>query len=352
MASNSNMNAAHSGMIGAGKPRVAVLFPGALGDFVCLLPALHALAADAQLEVFARTEFAAIVPEPIRISALERYEINRLFVPGAAAERRVGEFFAPYKTIYSWMGSSQPVFSAELCGVAPGRVRLFAFSGTEPAMHQADYYLTCIGSSRQTAIPPRIPLRSEALDWRAQFFHRHGLAHKALLVMAPGSGAREKNWPAAYFVALGRWWRKQSGGEVVVLLGPVERDRGGFERIAEEFAVAQNVDLAQAAALLSGSSLFVGNDSGITHLAAAVGARSIAIFGPSDARQWAPRGAKVSILRLGLACSPCATAVMKACPQRRCLHDFAPSQIIQELEKRNEVASLTRGGARITVQAL
>jgi ADP-heptose:LPS heptosyltransferase len=291
------------------------------------------------------------VPEHIQVSALERYEINRLFVDGAALDQRVREFFARYSIVYSWMGSSHPVFSAELAAVAPARVQLFAFRGTDPAMHQMDYYLSCLGLSRQTARAPQILLRSEALEWRSEFFKRRQLRGNPLLVLAPGSGAREKNWPAAYFTALGRWWRERITGEVIVLLGPVEQDRGGLDSIPKDFVVARNLNLAQAAALLWASNLFVGNDSGITHLAAAVGAPSIAIFGPSDPRQWAPRGANVSVFRLGVTCSPCQTAAMKACPDRQCLVEFSPLNLIEHLEKINEVATLTRGGCGITVQA-
>jgi ADP-heptose:LPS heptosyltransferase len=152
-------------------------------------------------------------------------------------------------------------------------------------------------------------------------------------MMAPGSGAREKNWPLAYFTVIGRWWRERAGGAVVVLLGPVERERGGFEQFPEDFVVVRDVSLAQAAALMARSDLYIGNDSGMTHLAAAVGAPTVAIFGPSDPRQWAPRGVKVSVLSLAVACSPCKMAVMKTCPHHQCLIDFSPSKIIAELEK-------------------
>ncbi|HEX2241922.1 MAG TPA: glycosyltransferase family 9 protein [Gammaproteobacteria bacterium] len=335
-----------------GKRRVAVLFPGALGDFVCLLPAINVLAEGAEVQVFARSEFAPIVPEHIRVSALERYEINRLFVKGAALEQRVRELFAPYSIVYSWMGSNAPVFSAELAAVAPLRVRLFAFRGTDPGTHQTDYYLSCLGLSREAARAPEIPLRSNALEWRSDFFKHHQLGRNPLLVLAPGSGAREKNWPSTYFTAIGRWWRERIAGEVIVLLGPAEQERGGLDSIHEDFVVAQNLNLAQAAALLSASNLFVGNDSGITHLAAAAGAPSIAIFGPSDPRQWAPRGPNVSVFRLSVPCSPCETAAMKACPHRQCLVEFSPLNLIEHLEKIKEVVTLTRGGCGITVQPL
>ncbi len=318
----------------ATKPlKVALLFPGALGDFICLLPALHALAESAQVEVYSKPAFAEIVPRTIRVAAIERREINQLFVAGAALEAPVRDFFAPYDRIYSWTGSNQEVFSAQLNAVAPGRAQLFPFFGPDAALHQTDYYLSCLRLTRETSPAVKIPLTPEALQWRAEFAARYALQKKALLVMAPGSGAREKNWPPAHFAAVGRWWRERADGEVVILLGPVERERGGYNKFFEEFIVTADLNLAQAAALLCRSDLFIGNDSGMTHLAAALDAPTIAIFGPSNARRWAPRGTKVTVVSLGVACSPCEIAAMKVCSERQCLNDFSPSRIIEEVEK-------------------
>ena len=333
------------------KPRSALLFPGALGDFVCLLPALHALARASRVEVFAKSEFAEIVPQNIPVRALERYAINRLFVAGGAQEPRVRDFFSPYHCVYSWMGSRQPVFAGELGAAARGQARLFAFRGADSALHQADYYLACLGLSRNDCDALIIPLRPEARRWSQEFWDRHALNNKAVLVMAPGSGAREKNWPAAYFAAVARWWRERTRGEVILLLGPVEEERGGFETLADNFITARNFNLAQVAALLSRADLYLGNDSGTTHLAAASGAPTVALFGPSDARSWAPRGAKVLVLSLGVACSPCALEVMTGCPHRKCLMEFFPEKIISELECFAAMATLTWGGAGIRVHA-
>jgi heptosyltransferase-2 len=331
------------------KPRIAVLFPGALGDFVCLIPVLHALADNAQLDVFANSEFADIVPRDIRVGALERYEINRLFVPGGALERRVRDFFSPYQRVYSWMGSGQPVFAGQLAAAAPGRVRLFAFRVVNSTAHQTDYYLSCLGFFQNPSGTLNIPLSVEALQWREEFWDRHALAEKSVLVLAPGSGAREKNWPAAYFATIARWWRERKGGAVIVLLGAAELERGGFDALAVDFISARNLRLAQVAALLFRADLYFGNDSGITHLAAAVGAPTVALFGPSDARRWAPRGAKVSLLRLGIACSPCELAVMKSCPHRKCLSEFFPEKVIGKLKPLVAETTLTWGKTGITV---
>jgi ADP-heptose:LPS heptosyltransferase len=333
------------------KPQSALLFPGALGDFICLLPVLQALARTAQVDVFAKTEFAEIVPRDISVRALERYEINRLFVAGGSLERRVRDFFSPYHFIYSWMGSRQAVFAGELGAAAPGKVRLFAFRTANSALHQTDYYLSCLGFCQSDCGALIIPLRPEALAWSRQFWDRHALNNRAVLVMAPGSGAREKNWPPAYFAAVAGWWRVRTGGEVVVLVGPVEEERGGFEALADGFIAARNLKLAQVAALLRRADIYLGNDSGTTHLAAALGTPTVALFGPSDARSWAPRGDKVKVLRLGAACSPCAHEVMTRCLHRHCLTGFFPEKIVNELEHFAETATLTWGGSGITVHA-
>jgi hypothetical protein len=317
-----------------------------------LLPTIYALAGSAEVEIFSKSEFAPLVRRPLVVSALERFEINRLFVAGGGRDPRVRAIFESFAAIYSWTGNGSAVFAAELEAAAPGRGRIMAFCAPKAGTHQAEYYLSCCGLLPDSAPAYEIPLAPHALAWRAEFLKRHALEETPLLLMAPGSGAREKNWPVAHFSAMGRWWRARTAGEVIVLLGPVERERGGFEALAGEFIAAADLDLAQAAALLARSDLYLGNDSGITHLAAAVGALTAAIFGPSDARQWAPRGAKVMLFDLLVQCAPCAIPIMKACPHRSCLTEFSPAQIIAQLENINEVATLTRGGSRITVQPL
>jgi len=145
------------------------------------------------------------------------------------------------------------------------------------------------------------------------------------------------------------WWRQRTEGAAVVLLGPVEQERGGLELLLNRAVVARSLTLAQAAALLARSDLYLGNDSGISHLAAAVGVPTVALFGPTDARQWAPRGEVVRILRRNAECSPCDMPVMKRCSHRKCLTSFHPTDVITELEKLAAMATLTRGGAGVKV---
>ena len=329
--------------------RALVLFPGALGDFICFLPALLALGEAAHVDLLARTEFADLVPPAVNLSSLDRYEIRRLFASGAACEGRACDFFASYATVYSWTGSQASEFIHQLESVSQGRARVFQFRSSDKQMHQEDYYLSCIDGLKLNPRRPTVAPRPQANAWCENFWLRTSLTGRAVLTLAPGSGAVEKNWPANFYRAIAEWWRRATAGAVIVLIGPVEGERGGFDLLLDCCAAARNLSLAQAAALLARSDLYLGNDSGITHLAAAVGVRAVALFGPSDALAWAPRGQKVTVLSRHVDCSPCAVPVMKSCWHRKCLTAFYPMDVTGELEKLPEVATLTRGGPGITV---
>jgi ADP-heptose:LPS heptosyltransferase len=114
------------------------------------------------------------------------------------------------------------------------------------------------------------------------------------VVIFPGSGNPAKNWPAEKFAALASTLSKRAS--VAVILGPAEsslksifRDRG--------VAALKDLDLPTVAAIARLAAAFVGNDSGVSHLAAAVGTAGLAIFGPTDPARWRPLGGRIDILR-------------------------------------------------------
>ena len=82
------------------RDRICAIFPGALGDFVCFLPALRILARDAEVDLFARGEFAALVPRRVAARSLERPEVRNLFVEDEAALESLQAFFGAYSAVY------------------------------------------------------------------------------------------------------------------------------------------------------------------------------------------------------------------------------------------------------------
>lgn len=323
------------------RPRICVIFPGALGDFICFMPTLQLLGHKARVDLFARSEFAGLVADGVTVSSLERPEISGLFFESARSED-AQKFFRAYDAVHSWFASGNKRFVERLKAITDGRAHVFPFRLAGAEVHQADYYIGCLGDRSGEAPLPRVELRSEALHWRENFWLDRALVGRAILTIAPGSGTREKNWPEEFYRATAAWWREATGGAVIALIGPVEQERGGVERLRERCLVASGLSLSRVAALLSRSDVYLGNDSGISHLAAALGVRTVALFGPTDPGRWAPRGKKVTVLRRGIDCSPCPESVMKRCPHRACLTEFPAREIISRLARLSDVVTLTR----------
>ena len=331
------------------RSKSCVLFPGALGDFICFLPALQMLARDTEVHLFARSEFADIVPSGVTVRTIECHEISRLFIADAAEDQRLQKFFGSYEVIYSWLGSQQREYVQRLESFSGGGAQVFPLRPNNSETHQTDYYLSCLPRGRIVSRQPVIRPRPEGMAWCARFRATHQLHGRPVLAIAPGSGAAEKNWPAEFFLAVVEWWREAFDGVAVLLAGPVEKERGGIERLRRDCLVASDLTLSQAVGLLDGCELYLGNDSGMTHLAAAAGIRTVALFGPSNLRQWAPRGQRVTVLSRNIDCSPCQSAKMKSCPHRACLTELYPTDIINLMATLPEVVTLTRMGAGIKV---
>ncbi len=110
-------------------------------------------------------------------------------------------------------------------------------------------------------------------------------------VIHPFASAPEKTWPADRFLSIAAHLRDQAGLTPVFLAGPAD-DPGAFA----QFRVYHNAPLAQVKNLMAGAQLFIGNDSGPAHIAAAFGVPSVVLFGPSDPVTWAPWRTEAQVL--------------------------------------------------------
>jgi ADP-heptose:LPS heptosyltransferase len=114
------------------------------------------------------------------------------------------------------------------------------------------------------------------------------------LVLHPGSGSSEKNWPSEGFATLARTLGR--GRPVLVIEGPADAAACAPVLKTKGARQVRGIPLRILGALLATSSLYVGNDSGVSHLAAAFGAPVLALFGPTNPEVWAPEGPRVRTL--------------------------------------------------------
>lgn len=157
---------------------------------------------------------------------------------------------------------------------------------------------------------------------------------KEIWMIHPGSGSRSKNWPWPSFLQTAHLLREQGGLQPLILFGPVEAETASVppEPFQEAgFPILKSPPLPILAALLSLCQGYLGNDSGVSHLAAAVGTLTLAIFGPTDPLLWGPRGLRVKVLSSGSPCAPCTPSERSACRQRICLEALTVSRVVEAI---------------------
>jgi len=272
-----------------------VLFPGALGDAVCLEPALAALAATGPVTLYARgaaAEVAALFPDRPRVRSLDAPEVARLFAPqaDAAGDRWLEEF----ARIVSFTGAHVPEVVTRLD--ATGRATLVPFPRPPLASHAADYFLRAVSgdpTSQARAARLRAPELAE------------GTGAPFALVLLPGSGGRAKRAPMELYMALASRWRA-AGGAVDVLLGPAEAGEAHAWR--DLGRVCEPATIAELAAHLARAAAFAGNDSGPSHVAAALGRPGAVLFTSTADADFGPRGSGV----LAVPCDQDRSAALEA----------------------------------------
>ncbi|MBI1321437.1 MAG: hypothetical protein GC168_21140 [Candidatus Hydrogenedens sp.] len=258
------------------RPRLVMVHAGGIGDFILTLPALRALSADWRIDLAGRTErleLARAAGWAKAVRSLEGSGFESLF---GTPDDRARSFFGSADRVVVWMRDSDGVLRDALA--ACGATDLVIEPGLPPddyGSHASQYYWERLGLPGE-APPPFLPVPPTDAGCE--------------VVLHPGSGSTTKNWPLEHFESVARAL-EQDGLRVTWISGPAEIERGLAVTGAD--ATPSLVDLA---AKLAGARLYLGNDSGITHLAAAVMCPTVAVFGPTDPAVWGPRGDRVRIV--------------------------------------------------------
>jgi ADP-heptose:LPS heptosyltransferase len=154
------------------------------------------------------------------------------------------------------------------------------------------------------------------------------------IIIHPGSGSPKKCWPMTNFIKIAaligtKGWRPE------FILGPAEHDLYDilmpFKKLNANIHRLEN--LSELAGLLKTGGGFIGNDSGVSHLAAFMGLPTVAVFGPSDPVVWKPMGRAVKVVGPGLECSPCFEAGTIGCEEMDCFNLITPELVASSLER-------------------
>ena len=277
--------------------RCLILRGGALGDFLVTVPALQAIRAAwpaAMVELWcppAVARLAALAGLADRTRSLDRADMAEWFVPGAPPA-----LAQPFDAAVSLVHDPDGVLAANLGGAGIGHV--LAVSPLVTQGHASDHCLqslAALGIPFVTGTCPRITLPDA---WRCQGLAMARAFGDGPVAIHSGSGSPRKNWPLDRYLSLAGRISRQTGRPVVFLAGEVEEESGVRARLEREGQpVVSGCTVEAIAAFLLACAGYVGNDSGVTHLAAALGTPVVAVFGPTDPAVWAPRGPNVRVVQ-------------------------------------------------------
>jgi len=318
-----------------------------IGDAVMTLPALAALHdhfPQARLTVLTRPWAAGVYqgqPGVARVMTYEPAGRHR----GLTGSWRLTRELAPFDLALLFQNAfSAALFPAlaripERWGYArDGRgwllTRAIRVEPGDLAVHQVFYYLNLLEKLGIPAPyrPPRLPLDEAALAESETLLNQAGLGNgQPILALAPGAAfGPAKRWPEAEFAQAARLILSQRPGGTVILGGADEAPAAA--RLAEmlpepRLNLAGRTPLSTAKAVLSRAALLLTNDSGLMHLAGALGVPLVAVFGPTDPTATAPLG----LSRLIISKAPCAPCLKRVCPLPRqiCFDEVSPSLVAE-----------------------
>ncbi|MDD4871387.1 MAG: glycosyltransferase family 9 protein [Kiritimatiellae bacterium] len=283
------------------KPRILVLRGGAIGDFIFTLPALQALRTrwpDSYIEIIGYPHIAQLAQAgrlADAIASLDKAEIARYFSFNPSIPDEQVDYIKSFDLIISYLFDPAGTVKENLRSIGAKQV-IYGCPIVENA-HAVDVLMKPL---------EELAIYSEGIEYpclRLKDSHKKAGSvivekmGKKIIAIHPGSGSPKKNWPLENFLSLGELISTRTNIQPVFILG--EADNVIAEKLAStktSFPIVSGHSLVDLAGILSACAGYIGNDSGITHLAASLGITVVAIYGPTDPAIWAPRGPNVKIV--------------------------------------------------------
>ncbi len=279
---------------------------GALGDALLSLPCINAIKADSSSIHFqGRRDVAELLKQTgcaDEVSSAGGAAYASLY---AEADANARGFLARFDRAFVFTARSDSPLAANI-GAVIRRTRVIRTVPPDGAGIPAALYR--FAQLFPGPLPPVFPLLHcprEYLDSARVLIEEAGCAGDRIpIAVHPGSGGTTKRWRLDRYFELVEKLRKSCRPFFLLFSGPAEEpdvkkqiDR--FSLRCDDVLHISDRKLIEAASLLSLCGLYIGNDSGFTHLAAAVGCGVIALFGPTDPALWKPAGPRVEVISAG-----------------------------------------------------
>ena len=327
---------------------ILVIHQGALGDFILALPALESLRKafpHARSVIMGYPRILELVERRFyadEIFSIDQRGMATFFVREGSLDVTLSQFFGTFDLIIVFGKDAEGTIIGNLRKVCQGRILpINSFPPWDEKVHLTDHLLSQFAryGLPRSEPRPKLYLRESDREWGTAFWRSKGVSRvgqSKVIILHPGSGSKKKVWPLDRFLNLARTLQDRLRSRILVVLGPAEGQEVGkaFETTGPDAPIlAKGLTLLQLASVMEGCWFFVGNDSGISHMAAALELPTLVIFGPTDQKVWSPRGKKASVVCRGIHCSPCPQERFIQCNDFECLRAIEMNEVLGGLEK-------------------
>ncbi len=319
--------------------RVLIAQAGGIGDLLLALPAMRLFCqafSPYALELLGYPERLQLISWDLRAQALHSIEAASMAYLFSSSEEwpsNLKSFFSSFEVALVFGRSIGK--GLKRCLESSGVKEIFLIDAIPKSnnKHMRDHLLTELKSLGIKGTIDKRPLQlpAEAERFAQEFWQKENInPYQKVLAIHPGSGNPAKNWPPQNFARVADHFAEWA--EILLISGPAA---DGVEEVRSELKrakpiIVHNLSLLKVAALLKNCVAYLGNDSGITHLAACLGLPTLSIFGPTDPQVWGPQGEEVQILYTPRPCSPCWPKIPNNCA-RACLYSQEVKMVIEKL---------------------
>ncbi|MGE5172292.1 MAG: glycosyltransferase family 9 protein [Betaproteobacteria bacterium] len=279
---------------------------GALGDALLSLTCIDAIKADSSsVHVQGRQDVVAFLKETGCVDAASSSGASAYASLYTAADLDTRKFLSRFDRAFVFTARSDSPLPANIGALIPDTRTVGTIPPDDVKIHVALYRLAQLFPDRLSAEPPVLHCSQQSRDGSQSLIEAAGyVGGRMLIAVHPGSGGKSKCWRLDRYFELVVKLRKSCNPFFLLFSGPAEglhmkKQIDRFSLGCDDVLHVSGMELIQAASLLSLCSLYIGNDSGFTHLAAAMGCAVIALFGPTDPVLWRPTGPRVEVVSAG-----------------------------------------------------
>lgn len=286
------------------RPRILVIRGGAIGDFILTLPVLSALRTQfpkAELVVLGYPHIAQLAAAgglADEVHPIEARDLASFFAPQSPLPPDLARFFASFALILSYLYDPDGVFQQSIRRCSSGQF----IAGPHRPDERAGVHATAVFLKplERLAIFDPDPVPRLNLAAARDDLATAPAAQRATLAVHPGSGSERKNWPEPRWAVLLERLAMLTRWNLLLVGGEAEGER--LDRLAQHWPaerreIARSRPLAELAGRLARCAAFAGHDSGITHLAAALGLPGVVLWGDTSEAVWRPRSDRLCLLR-------------------------------------------------------